>query len=83
MKGRPWESTNPNRCLMKSLSAATVFLGKAIPFFQECAKGTFDDVSLTLSMTPKALKASLIRIEADSLTYVIHIIIRYEIENDL
>ncbi|MGF1995266.1 carboxypeptidase M32 [Enterococcus casseliflavus] len=57
------------------------FWAKQYPFFQECAEGTFDDVSFdTFYDSLKHSKASLIRIEADSLTYVIHIIIRYEIE---
>lgn len=57
------------------------FWAKQYPFFQECAESTFDDVSFdTFYDSLKHSKASLIRIEADSLTYVIHIIIRYEIE---
>lgn len=51
------------------------------PFFKECAEGTFDDINFEdFYRGLKRTKASLIRIEADSLTYVLHIIIRYEIE---
>ncbi|OTN76507.1 hypothetical protein A5886_001584 [Enterococcus sp. 8G7_MSG3316] len=57
------------------------FWQKQFPFFQACAEGTFDDVSFDeFYDSLKHSQASLIRIEADSLTYVLHIIIRYEIE---
>lgn len=57
------------------------FWKKQYPFFQECAEGTFDDISFDAFYDSlKRTKASLIRIEADSLTYILHIIIRYEIE---
>ncbi|KAF1302471.1 MULTISPECIES: carboxypeptidase M32 [Enterococcus] len=57
------------------------FWKKQYPFFQECAEGTFDDVSFDAFYDSlKRTRASLIRIEADSLTYPLHIIIRYELE---
>lgn len=57
------------------------FWKKQYPFFKECAQGTFDDISFNeFYASLKETKASLIRIEADSLTYPLHIIIRYEIE---
>ncbi|MGM9903971.1 MAG: carboxypeptidase M32 [Enterococcus sp.] len=57
------------------------FWKKQYPFFQECAEGTFDDVSFDdFYRSLKHTKSSLVRIEADSLTYPLHIIIRYEIE---
>lgn len=57
------------------------FWEKQYPFFQECAEGTFDDISFDdFYRSLQYTKASLIRIEADSLTYPLHIIIRYEIE---
>jgi carboxypeptidase Taq len=57
------------------------FWQKQYPWFQECAEGTFDDVEFeTFYKGLKETKASLIRIEADSLTYPLHIIIRYELE---
>lgn len=57
------------------------FLEKQYPFFQECAEGTFDDISFDdFYRSLKKTQSSLIRIEADSLTYPLHIIIRYEIE---
>lgn len=60
------------------------FWEKQYPFFKECAEGTFDDIEFeTFYRGLKHSKASLIRIEADSLTYPLHIIIRYEIEKAL
>ncbi|MDH6365151.1 carboxypeptidase Taq [Enterococcus sp. PF1-24] len=57
------------------------FWKKQYPFLQECTEGTFDDIDFeTFYKALYETKASLIRIEADSLTYPIHIIIRYEIE---
>ncbi|MTD39076.1 carboxypeptidase M32 [Erwinia sp. CPCC 100877] len=57
------------------------FWQKQYPFFQKCTEGTFDDIDFeTFYASLKETKASLIRIEADSLTYPLHIIIRYEIE---
>lgn len=57
------------------------FWEKQYPFFQECTEGTFADIDFeTFYRSLKESKASLIRIEADSLTYPVHIIIRYEIE---
>ncbi|MBM1152064.1 carboxypeptidase M32 [Enterococcus durans] len=57
------------------------FWEKQYPFFQECAEGTFYDISFDdFYRSLKKIQSSLIRIEADSLTYPLHIIIRYEIE---
>ena len=66
---------------MKLLLVATGLLAKQYPFFQECAEGTFDDIAFEdFYASLKETKASLIRIDSDSLTYPLHIIIRYEIE---
>lgn len=57
------------------------FWKKQYPLFQECTEGTFDDIDVdTFYKGLKHTTASLIRIEADSLTYPLHVIIRYEIE---
>lgn len=57
------------------------FWQKQYPFFQECTEGTFADIDFeTFYASLKQTKASFVRIEADSLTYPLHIIIRYEIE---
>ena len=69
---------------MKLLLVATGLLAKTIPVFQECAEGTFDDIAFEdFYASLKETKASLIRIDSDSLTYPLHIIIRYEIEKML
>lgn len=57
------------------------FWQKQYSFFQECAEGTFDDISFDEFYDGlKKTQASFVRIEADSLTYPLHIIIRYELE---
>lgn len=57
------------------------FWKKQFSFFKECTEGTFEDIDFeTFYDSLKETKASLVRIEADSLTYPLHIIIRYEIE---
>lgn len=57
------------------------FWQKQYPFFKECTEGTFDDIDFDMFYNSlKETKASLVRIESDSLTYPLHIIIRYEIE---
>ncbi|WP_071131237.1 carboxypeptidase M32 [Enterococcus timonensis] len=54
------------------------------PMFQEITGDTFADISFEdFYRSMKQTKSSLIRIEADPLTYPIHIIIRYEIEKEL
>ncbi|MHC5247874.1 carboxypeptidase M32 [Enterococcus sp. LJL90] len=57
------------------------FWEKQFPLFIEITGDTFKDIDFeTFYKGSKETKASLIRIESDSLTYPIHIIIRYEIE---
>lgn len=52
--------------------------------FQEMTEGVFDDIDFeTFYKAIHKTEASFIRIEADTLTYPIHIIIRYEIEKML
>lgn len=60
------------------------FWQKQYPLFQEITGATFADISFEdFYRSLKKTQASLIRIEADPLTYPIHIIIRYEIEKAL
>lgn len=60
------------------------FWKQVYPLFQECTEGTFDDIDLdTFYRGLKFTTSSFIRIEADPLTYPLHIIIRYEIEKML
>lgn len=57
------------------------FWKKQYPLLQNLTGDTFSDIDFdTFYRAIKHTKASLIRIEADTLTYVLHIIIRYEIE---
>lgn len=57
------------------------FWQQQYPLFQECTEGSFEGVAFEdFYRALKFTKASLVRIEADSLTYCLHIIIRYEIE---
>jgi carboxypeptidase Taq len=67
------------------------FVGRHLSFWKknydllkEYASGQFDDVSIdAFYRAINESKPSLIRIEADELTYPLHIIIRYEIEKGL
>jgi carboxypeptidase Taq len=67
------------------------FVGRNYSFWEnnysllkQYANGQFDDVSLEeFYQAINEAKPSLIRIEADELTYALHIIIRYEIEKGL
>lgn len=66
------------------LGSSKNFWKKQYPLFQEITKETFLDIPFEkFYPSLKKTQASLIRIEADPLTYPIHIIIRYEIEKEL
>ncbi len=66
------------------IGSSKAFWKKQYPLLQKITAGTFADIDFeTFYKGLKETKASLIRIEADSLTYPIHIIIRYEIEKML
>lgn len=66
-------------------------IGRSFPFWKknysllkQFASGQFDDVPLeTFYRAVNEAKPSLIRIEADMLTYPLHIMVRYEIEKAL
>jgi len=54
------------------------------PLFQAQFPGVLDDVSLdTFYGAVNTSKPSLIRVEADEVTYNLHILLRFEMENDL
>lgn len=66
------------------IGSSPSFWRKQFPFFQECTEGTFADIDFdTFYKALYVTEPSLIRIEADSLTYPLHIIIRYEIEKQI
>lgn len=53
------------------------------PRFQEDTKGIFSDVSMEdFFFALNAVNPGFIRIQADEVTYILHIIIRFEIERD-
>lgn len=66
-------------------------IGRSLPFIRlilahakEIMPQVFDDVTATeFYEAVNMVKPSLIRIDADELTYTLHIIIRYEIEQDI
>ncbi len=54
------------------------------PRFQKLTQGIFDDISVnSFYFGINAVNPGLIRIQADEVTYILHIIIRFEIEKDL
>ncbi|MEK8127065.1 carboxypeptidase M32 [Paenibacillus filicis] len=60
------------------------FWSRYFPDLQANYPGQFDDVSAeSFYLATNEVKSSLIRIEADELTYNLHIMIRYEIEKAL
>lgn len=66
------------------IGANKSFWHQVYPFFQECTNGAFDDIDEDKFYRGlKFTQPSFIRIEADPLTYPLHIIIRYEIEKML
>ena len=57
------------------------FISFVAPTLRELAGGRFDDVSdRELYEAANVVKPDLIRIEADELTYCLHILVRYELE---
>ncbi|MGY3766461.1 carboxypeptidase M32 [Vagococcus vulneris] len=57
------------------------FWSREFPVLQRLTGDVFEDIDLTTFYNGlKKTESSLIRVEADSLTYPLHIIIRYEIE---
>ena len=66
------------------IGANKEFWRQVYPLFQKDTQGAFDDIDVdTFYRGVKFTQSSFIRIEADPLTYPLHIIIRYEIEKML
>ena len=65
-----WASMSRNHFSMKSLSARIVVSGKTVPILpEECAEGTFDDISFDdFYRSLQYTKSKFDSIEADSLT---------------
>jgi carboxypeptidase Taq len=71
-----------SRLLENMVGRSRPFLTYAYPLLEEYFPGAFDSVE-TIYRAANKMEPSLIRVEADELTYPLHIIIRYEIERDL
>lgn len=55
-----------------------------LPLLRKAFKGKFDDVSLdTFYKAINKVTPSLIRVDADEVTYPLHVILRFELERDL
>jgi carboxypeptidase Taq len=71
-----------SRLLENMVGRSRPFLTYAFPLLEEYFPGQFDSVE-TIYRAANKMQPSLIRVEADELTYPLHIIIRFEIERDL
>ncbi|MFW9980953.1 MAG: carboxypeptidase M32 [Candidatus Thorarchaeota archaeon] len=73
-----------SRFIENMIGRSPEFLKFYFPKLNEFTGGTFSDIDeSTFIKAMNLVKPSLIRIEADEVTYSLHIIIRYEIERDL
>ena len=73
-----------SRFLENMVGKSPEFLSFYLPKLKELTGGTFPGVEeTTFVKTMNLVKPSLIRIDADEVTYSLHIIIRFEIERDL
>lgn len=60
------------------------FWSRYLPELRKCYGGAFDDVSLDdMHFAANTVTPSLIRVEADELTYNFHILLRFELEAEL
>lgn len=72
------------RFIENMIGLSPEFLRFYLPRFNKFTDGAFSDIDETMYVKAMNLvEPSLIRIEADEVTYSLHIIIRYEIERDL
>lgn len=73
-----------SRFIENMIGRSPEFLRFYLPKLNELTGGVFSDVDeVTFIKAMNLVEPSLIRIEADEVTYSLHIIIRYEIEQDL
>jgi len=73
-----------SRFIENMIGRSPEFLKFYLPKLNEFTGGTFSDIDETTFIKAMNLvEPSLIRIEADEVTYSLHIIIRFEIERDL
>ncbi|MHA1302473.1 MAG: carboxypeptidase M32 [Candidatus Heimdallarchaeaceae archaeon] len=72
-----------SRFLENVVAGSKEFWTYYYPKFQKDTQGRFDDINLeTFYLAFNAVNPGFIRIQADELTYILHIIIRFEIERD-
>ncbi|MGY5860238.1 MAG: carboxypeptidase M32, partial [Candidatus Thorarchaeota archaeon] len=73
-----------SRFIENNLGRSTEFINFYLPKLNEFTGGFYSGISTEdFTKAMNLVKPSLIRIEADEVTYSLHIIIRYEIERDL
>jgi len=72
-----------SRMLENIIASSEDFWNYYYPKFQKVTQGTFDDIDMnTFYSALNAVTPGCIRIQADEVTYILHIIIRYEIERE-
>lgn len=73
-----------SRFMENVVARSEEFCGLLLPVLRECVPGVFDDVdALALQKALCRSEPSLIRTEADELTYPLHILVRYKVESAL
>lgn len=73
-----------SRFVENMIGRSSEFINFYFPKLNEFTGGAFSDIKLIdFTKAMNLVQPSLIRIEADEVTYSLHIIIRYEIERDL
>ena len=73
-----------SRFIENNLGRSSEFINFYLPKLNELTGGLYSRISATdFTKAMNLVKPSLIRIEADEVTYSLHVIIRYEIERDL
>ncbi|MFW9996009.1 MAG: carboxypeptidase M32 [Candidatus Odinarchaeota archaeon] len=80
----PSFNESQSRFLENIICGSREFWTYYYPRFQELTGGVFDDVSMDdFYLAINAVKPETSRMDADEVTYCLHIIIRFEIERDL
>ncbi|MHA1953412.1 MAG: carboxypeptidase M32, partial [Candidatus Heimdallarchaeaceae archaeon] len=72
-----------SRFLENVIASSEEFWSYYYPLFQKDTKGVFEDISIEdFFFALNSVTPGFIRIQADEVTYILHIIIRFEIERD-
>ena len=73
-----------SRFMENMIARSEAFCATLLPLMRQCCPGTFDDVDAhALYQAVCRSEPSLIRTEADELTYPLHIMVRFEVEKAL